>query len=232
MKPIPSREEPEYYEKTEFIKSDFVEIVTGNLFIVEMQYPLRKMNNAEKQCFVRKEVYEHLVEAASGLPTGYKFKIWDAWRPFALQKELYTDYSVDIIKDFELERCTEEQKKKVIRKFVSDPIENVMVPPVHTTGGAVDLTIVNPNGQELDMGSEFDEFSDRTYTAFYENEKAYEIRDNRRLLFHTMTDAGFTNLPSEWWHYDYGDRFWGYYQSRPAMYMGVFVKGEINEEDK
>ena len=43
-----------------------------------------------------------------------------------------------------------------------------------------------------------------------------------------MTKAGFTNLPSEWWHYDYGDRFWAYYNKCSAIYEGVFTKEEIN----
>ena len=78
------------------------------------------------------------------------------------------------------------------------------------------------------MGSAFDEFTDRTSTAYYENEKNEVIRDNRRMLFHVMTEAGFTNLPSEWWHFDYGDRFWGFYNNCPAIYRGAFTKEELN----
>ena len=114
----------------------------------------------------------------------------------------------------------------MIRKFVSEPIEEKDVPPVHTTGGAVDVTILDSNGNELEMGSGFDEFSDRTYTAYYENSKDERIRKNRRLLYGVMTKAGFSNLPSEWWHYDYGNRFWAYYNNQPAIYRGVFTKEE------
>lgn len=228
MNAIPEMADPSRYTKANFIESKFVEIVSGDLFDVKMQYPILKMKAAEENCFLRRETYEHLVEAAKKLPQGFKFRIFDAWRPFALQHELYVKYSFDIIKRFNLELCTPEQQNTVIRKFVSPPIEDRNVPPVHTTGGAVDLTIINSAGEELDMGSGFDEFTDRTYTSYYENEKNDRVKENRRLLFHTMIEAGFVNLPSEWWHFDYGDRFWAYYKRKPALYKGIFTKKELS----
>ena len=230
MEAIPEVRDPERYGCHTFTYSGFTELVSGELFSVQMQYPLLKMKNAESGCFVREEVYEMLVKAARLLPKGHRFRILDAWRPFALQEELYDVYSVDIIRDFELEKCTEEQKRQVIRRFVSEPVADKNVPPVHTTGGAVDLTIEDPNGEELKMGTGFDAFTALTHTAAFENEKDYEIRENRRLLYHIMTEAGFTNLPSEWWHYDYGDRFWAYYKNKPACYEGVFTRKELYGE--
>ena len=91
----------------------------------------------------------------------------------------------------------------------------------------MDITIIGTDGNGLDMGSGFDEFSDRTYTAFYETSGNEIVKNNRRLLYSIMMDAGFTNLPSEWWHYDFGDRFWAYYNKRPALYRGVFTRNEI-----
>lgn len=244
QKEIPDIADPKRYEKKAFVDSEFVEIKTGGRFDVQMQYPLLGMRHAEPQCLVRKEVYEMLLQAAARLPEGYRFRIWDTWRPFALQKELYEVYSRDIIRDFGLADRTEEERKAVIRKFVSDPVADRDVPPVHTTGGAVDLTILDENGRELPMGTAFDAFTDKTNTAFYEkvsqsaengddaedenDAEDKEIRDNRRLLYHIMTEAGFTNLPSEWWHFDYGDRFWGYYKGKPAIYRGVFTREEIH----
>lgn len=230
MDAIPKTKDPERYEARSFIKSGFVEIKPDIKFDVKMQYPLLGMQHAQKQCFVRQEVFELLQKAADKLPVGYRFRIYDAWRPFRLQHELYERYSKDIIRDYALEQCTDEQKKLVIQRFVSDPIEDRNVPPVHTTGGAVDLTILDENGQELDMGTGFDTFSDLTYMAAFESERNKAIRDNRRLLYHIMTDTGFTNLPSEWWHFDYGDRFWAYYKQQPAIYNGVFSREEIYEE--
>ena len=47
-----------------------------------------------------------------------------------------------------------------------------------------------------------------------------EVRDNRRLLYNVMTAAGFTNLPSEWWHFDYGDGMWAQLKNENAIYAG------------
>lgn len=229
MRGIPDAAGPGRYGERNFIDSPFVEIKADAFFDVRMQYPLLGMKYAEAGCYARKEVYEKLLEAAGMLPDGYRFRIWDAWRPFLLQEELYREYSGDIIREFELETCTEEQKRTVIRRFVSEPVKDPEMPPVHTTGGAVDLTIIDREGVELEMGSGFDEFTDRTYTAYFENEKNEKIKENRRLLYSVMTGAGFTNLPTEWWHFDYGDRFWAFYKGKPAMYGGVFTKEGIGE---
>lgn len=229
MKGIPNEAEPDRCEKRNFIESSFAKIKTDAFFDVQMQYPLLGLEYAETGCYVRKEVYEKLLKAAGMLPEGFRFRIWDAWRPFLLQKELYREYSENIIREFELESCTEEHKRAVIRRFVSEPAKDREMPPVHTTGGAVDLTIIDRKGVELEMGSSFDEFTARTYTAYFENKKNENIKKNRRLLYWTMTGVGFTNLPSEWWHFDYGDHFWAFYKREPAMYSGVFTKEDMGE---
>ena len=227
MESIPNVVAPERYENRRFIDSKFIEITSNKYFDVQMQYPLLGIDHAENQCFVREEVYDMLLKAAQALPEGFKFKLLDAWRPFALQHELYKVYSADIIRDFKLQGCTEEKRKAVIRKFVSEPIEDRDMPPVHTTGGAIDLTIQDADGIDLEMGTGFDAFTDKTSTAYFERDKNDMVRNNRRLLYHIMTGAGFTNLPSEWWHFDYGDHFWAFYNKKPAIYRGVFSKEEM-----
>lgn len=230
MKAIPETVSPEICTRAEFTDSKFIEIETNGLFEVSMQYPLLGMNNSVNKCLVREEVYEMLLDAAAKLPTGFRFKILDAWRPFNLQKELYEVYSDEIIRYFNLENHSDEHKKDIISSFVSEPVFNKDVPPVHTTGGAVDLTIIDSYGTELNMGTGFDSFSEKAYTSYFEKLDDFEIRDNRRLLYNIMTEAGFTNLPSEWWHYDFGDRFWAYYKETDALYKGVFSEEEINEK--
>ena len=176
----------------------------------------------------RKEVVEMLYRAAENLPSGYKFVIWDAWRPFALQKELFISYSSKIIKEFHLENLTSEEQEHEIAKFIADPIPNEELPPAHTTGGAIDLAIMGPDGKCLDFGTDFDAFTEKTRAAYFEtidvegDSKAKEIRNNRRFLYNLMMDAGFGNLPSEWWHYEYGDKNWADIQGKSALYKGIF----------
>lgn len=96
-----------------------------------------------------------------------------------------------------------------------------------SAGGAVDLTIVDKDNNEIPMGTGFDSFLPETNTAFFENNCDITVRDNRRMLYQIMTDAGFTNLPTEWWHFDYGNRFWAFYNDKPAIYKGVFDSADI-----
>ncbi len=214
----------EIYDKKEFIDSELVLLKEDMGFIIDMQYPKLGMKNAINECLVRKEVLDKLILAKSYLPKNYTFKIWDAYRPLSLQKELYHVYKDKIIKEFNLGSLSLEKQNDVIKNYVSLPVENEELPPLHTTGGAIDLTIVNINtGKELDMGVAFDEFSNLTNSNAYEkNNMDIEIRNNRRLLYDVMTRAGFTNLPSEIWHYDYGDRAWAFYNKKPAIYKGIF----------
>lgn len=228
MLTIPMVENPITYKKNNFVNSDFIKIESTDMIDVKMQYPILKMENAEIDCLVRREVYQKLIEANSFLPKGYKLRIWDAWRPFLLQYELYEKYSQFIIQTYGICNESEEYKDRFISKYVSSPSKNRNLPPVHTTGGAVDVTLIDEKGNELNMGTSFDEFTEQTKTAYFESKDDNVVRDNRRLLYTAMTRAGFTNLPSEWWHFDYGDWFWAYYNNVPSMYRGVFTKEEIN----
>ena len=229
MNPIPAREHPGMHTSLQQTNEPFVLLTEESGLKIRMQYPLLGMQNAENRCFVRKTVFEKLLLAQSFLPDGYSLCIWDAWRPFALQNELYETYKADILKTFSLENTSEEEQEAVLAKFVSPPIADRLVPPLHTTGGAVDVTILDNNGNELRMGTAFDAFSDKTQTDYFEtHNESEEIRNNRRLLYHCMTKAGFESLPSEWWHYDYGNRFWGYFNNCPAVYEGIFTRDKIN----
>ena len=105
MRPIPTIGDPERYIDSAFVDSAFIELKSCDLWDVKMLYPILHMDHAEEKCLVRKEMYERLVKAAGNLPDGYRFRIWDAWRPFALQHELFEKYSVDIIRVFLLESC-------------------------------------------------------------------------------------------------------------------------------
>ncbi|MGC8979381.1 M15 family metallopeptidase, partial [Caldisericum sp.] len=88
--------------------------------------------------------------------------------------------------------------------------------------GAIAAAIADDRGVWLKMGTYFDEMTDRTSTRYYEeklekgvnlSEIEIEILKNRRLLFHVMTNAGFTNYTHEWWHYDYGNQLWSWHNN-------------------
>ncbi len=229
---IPEIEEPKFYTNVKHVPEGFVKISTNEKIDIRMQYPILNKTHAIEDCYLRNEVVNRLYEAQNFLPKGIKLRIWDAWRPFALQKELYDSYSQTIVKLYNLENETADKREQIIKKYISFPNKDHNFPPVHTTGGAVDVTLIKSDGTELDMGTKYDEFKDETSTAFYEkcSEKYEIVRNNRRILYNCMINAGFTNLPTEWWHYDYGDMFWAYYKKTPAIYIGVYTKEGIVEK--
>lgn len=223
IRKIPHVEAPKIYKEHDFIDEELVEIPSDSGIIVEMQYPLLGMETAIDKCLVRKSVLNKLLEAINNLPEDITFKIWDAYRPLNLQEEIYYKYRAKLIETFNLKGLSEEEQNNIIRQYVSLPEANEEIPPLHTTGGAIDLTLVKiSTGEELNMGVEFDAFSDLTNTDAFEADGMDEnVRNNRRILYFAMKDAGFTNLPSEFWHYEYGNRNWGYYSNKPAIYRGI-----------
>ncbi|MDN2700045.1 M15 family metallopeptidase [Janthinobacterium sp. SUN073] len=82
---------------------------------------------------------------------------------------------------------------------------------IHSFGMALDITIVGRDGQELDMGTGFDDLSERSHPALElalleSGEITQEQVAHRRLLRDAMFQAGFFGINSEWWHFDCGDR--------------------------
>lgn len=229
---IPNNMLLEDYLDNNYIDSKFVTIPKESGIIVEMKYPLLEMENSINECLVRKEVLDLLLEAKKNLPEGITFKIWDAYRPYKLQEEIYLKYKDKIIKEFNLNDLPSDKQNKIISNYVSYPNKDEVLCPIHTTGGAVDLTLFNTETNEnLDMGIEFDEFSDLTNTNAFENEGMDEtIRNNRRMLYNAMTSVGFTNLPTEVWHYDFGDRAWAFYNHKYALYKGILNKEDVIKE--
>jgi len=82
---------------------------------------------------------------------------------------------------------------------------------IHSFGMALDITIVGPDGRELNMGTGFDDLSERSHPALElalleKGDITEEHVEHRRLLRAAMFQAGFFGINSEWWHFDCGDR--------------------------
>src|SRR5699024_11620625 len=74
----------------------------------------------------------------------------------------------------------------------------------HTRGIAVDLTLINSQGEPLDMGTDFDEMSETSHHLYPGYDP--QVQQNRFLLLGIMQKAGFQPLPTEWWHYELPNR--------------------------
>ena len=205
-----------------------VEEFSNGAIAVEMKYYLAGRKGSINKAYLRRSVAKMLVKANALLPEGYRLKVYDAWRPYEVQKDIFDEYLNIISADKENAGKSYGELCKIARTFVSFPDKTQRFSYVHSSGGAVDLTIIDENGEELDMGCGFDDFTELAATAALEGTELTQERNNRRLLYHVMSSVGFTNYPSEWWHYDYGDIFWGAITGEPVMYLSVYSADEIS----
>ncbi len=177
---------------------------------------------APPECHLRLGVYNRLLQAAAGLPDEIRLVVLDGWRPFVVQQHLF-DTLINLMAHAYPGRSPDQLIAEA-RNLVSPPSSLNSAPSPHLTGGAVDVTLTDKNGRLLDMGTLFDEANPLSYTASLEgigtlNTAQKTARNNRRILYQAMTGAGFTNLPSEWWHFDFGDQLWAWYsESGHAIY--------------
>ena len=199
--------------------------------ICESQYYKQGIPGALKDCYVRESLVEMLLNAVDLLPKNIGFKIYDGFRPYAVQKRLWNFYYMQVKNNPQNINCSDEELELKTSFFVSKPTLDIDAPFLHGTGGAIDLTLINlKTKEELDMGTEFDDFSNKAWTNHFEDTDNLEIIKNRRMLYNVMIEVGFTNLPSEWWHYDYGTKFWAYFMKRNALYKGI-IKADIDLEE-
>ncbi|MDN4056774.1 M15 family metallopeptidase [Massilia sp. YIM B02769] len=94
-----------------------------------------------------------------------------------------------------------------LQMYLADPARG----SIHSYGMALDITLLDPQGRELDMGTGFDDMTDLSHPALEEGFLAAgklteEQVANRRLLRDAMFQAGFLGIRTEWWHFDCGDR--------------------------
>ncbi|WCK52662.1 M15 family metallopeptidase [Aneurinibacillus sp. Ricciae_BoGa-3] len=184
-------------------------------------YFRRNLPGALSACYLREGAANRLTQAAEYLPDNHFLLVLDGWRPYEVQLALYQEIEGYIRKrgDF-----SEKELQDQVQKFVAIPSNNTEQPSPHLTGGAVDLTIATKDGW-LDMGTKFDEISERSRTDWYEKQHSLTrsetvIKNNRRLLVSIMQKAGFLNYEEEWWHFDYGNQRWSLSTDQPAIYGG------------
>lgn len=120
---------------------------------------------------------------------GHRLRVLDALRPHRIQVQLWNELA------------------PAMRAYLADPARG----SIHSFGMAVDLTIVDPRGRELDMGAGFDEMTERSHPAKEAEHLASGLLSaqqvaNRQLLRAAMAAGGFRGIRNEWWHFDLGDR--------------------------
>ena len=91
--------------------------------------------------------------------------------------------------------------------YVAEPARG----SIHSFGMALDVTLLDAQGRELDMGTGFDDLTERSHPALEQallarGELGAQHIENRQWLRNAMLHAGFHGINSEWWHFDCGDR--------------------------
>ena len=153
----------------------------------------------------RKSLVEKLCKAAASLPKGYRLAIIEGWRPPHIQKRMYAA-AWKRWKEQHPE-WSDQTLRRLVNRFTAPP--NTKVPPPHSTGGAVDLMLVDDQGNELDHVSPYEQRDRRAYPFAAKGLSATAFR-HRQILMEALEPTGITNYPSEYWHWTYGDQGWAY----------------------
>lgn len=227
FKPIPTVDPPGHIRASHIRDDRLVSVFDyfrGDI-LTQPVYHLRGLPGAVSTMYLREAVAERLKAALEYLPRNITFKIFDAWRPLSVQQALYDEYMSKLRSEHPEWNAEELEEQTAL--FVAKPGTGLDA-PAHNTGGAVDLSLCYvSNGHLLNMGTGFDDFTEKAWADYFEKDAASavphceEIRANRRMLYGAMTAAGFTNQPSEWWHYDFWDGNWAWYTGGSAAYAGV-----------
>ena len=165
-------------------QSDFVRLKDLSPdFVYELKYAtpdnfLKQAVYDCGECYLRKSTAEALVKANEAFKQlGYRIKLFDCYRPLSVQKKMW----------------------KILpgTHYVANPAKGSK----HNRGAAVDLTLVDAKGKELNMGTPFDFFGKEAHHTYTQHSK--EVLENRKLLKETLDKFNFKSIYSEWWHYEY-----------------------------
>lgn len=165
---------------------------------------------------VRQSVANKLLEAQRSLPRGMTFLFSEGHRPISLQQTMYKEYCEHLAQVNPA--WDEDTVKREATKYIASPQD---VPP-HSTGGAIDITLIDENGNELDMGSILDEAPDKNENRNFTQAEniSTQAKANRKILIDALVHVGFVNYPAEWWHWSYGDKYWAYHSGNPHSIYG------------
>jgi zinc D-Ala-D-Ala dipeptidase len=149
---------------------------------------------------------------------GWRIQIFDAFRPLAVQRFMveHTFLAQVQARGWVAQALTEAQRQAVMAEVVqfwAVPSDDPATPPPHSTGAAVDITLVTATGDPVEMGSPIDEVSLRSHPNHFAasaipSEQAFHA--HRTLLNQMMESAGFRRHPNEWWHFSLGDQLWAW----------------------
>ncbi|PSB04304.1 D-alanyl-D-alanine dipeptidase [Merismopedia glauca CCAP 1448/3] len=190
--------------------------------------------------YLRQSAIARLWDAQTSLQKVFpkwQIQIFDAYRPVEVQ-QFMVDYTFNQLlstRGLNADNLSENQEISLweqVYQFWAPPCIDRETPPPHSTGAAVDVTLVDEMGQIVDMGGEIDEISAKSHPNYFATSKVAKERQYnqyRELLKEVMFAAGFRQHPNEWWHFCFGDQMWAWlelqadpHQEAIARYGRVF----------
>lgn len=161
------------FVKVKNFSADFVfdiKYATDNNFLKQKVYDC-------DECYLRMKTIKNLIDANTEfMQKGYRIKLFDCYRPLDIQKKMWA-----IVPNID---------------YVADPKKG----SIHNRGGAIDITLVDKEGNELDMGTPFDFFGIKASHNY--KDLPNKILKNRNYLKEIMLKHHFKSFDSEWWHYN------------------------------
>lgn len=172
--------------------------------IPRLRIDRRKADETGGWHHARAGLAERLADAANALPAGLDLLIVEAFRSPTRQRGYWDGYRADLQAHYP--GLADPRLHKLASRWVAPP----EVAP-HCTGGAVDLTLCEADGTELDLGSPLDATPEQSAgTCFTAAAVPRAAAANRALLVEVLSRAGLVNYPTEWWHWSYGERYWAF----------------------
>jgi zinc D-Ala-D-Ala dipeptidase len=166
---------------------------------------------------VRETVASRLVDVVSNLPPDYWLLVKESLRPAALQRSNFERRLRNIRADHP--DMSESDAIALSSRFIAPPWV-----AGHPSGGAIDVTLCDSHGRELDLGCPYDADEIASGGACFSqfDNLSTHARQHRSLMFAALEQAGFVNYPFEWWHWSYGDKYWAVVkQQAHALYGPV-----------
>jgi len=174
---------------------------------------------------IRKTVYDKLVIAQENLPKGLQLCVYEGYRNLKNQDSMFKKRFKQnriLYKNWSFRKVFYETVKLVSPVFNIDGTLNI---PPHSTGGAIDLYLIDDTGKYVNMGIHpKDAALDSHGSIILSNSQLISntAKKNRKIMNEVMINAGFVNYLTEYWHWSYGDRYWAYHKGKNhAIYSSI-----------
>ncbi|MFD7574063.1 M15 family metallopeptidase [Streptomyces sp. NPDC059810] len=189
-----------------------VDVRGGGALLVDER---KRLDTAGAFAHLREGVLDRLLTAQAQLPRGMRLLFVEGYRPPALQRHYFDEYAAEL--RAEHPDWAAERIRSAASRYVSPP----EIAP-HSAGAAVDLTLADDEGRELDLGTRMNASPEESAGACYTQADTIGVdaRRHRDVLSTALSAAGLVNYPTEWWHWSYGDCYWALQTGAAAALYG------------